>query len=471
MRVLHTFPEPQDPAPDRAGPEAACRLDSTAILRHARPGPRYTSYPPVTVWSTERGESVYLEALEALAQQPSGAIALYVHLPFCAERCAYCGCNATVTRRGTVVDRYLDRVETEAARVTEIVGRKLRVTQLHWGGGTPNFLDGEQTLRLHRILHHHFFVHPGGERGVEVDPRIADRTALHRYRDLGMNRVSLGVQDLDPRVQGAIGRIQPADLSRKVFGWAREAGFDSINVDLVYGLPYQTGATLDRTLDEVLSWGPDRLACFGYAHLPHLRANQRQVDARELPDEAGRLALFARAVRRLEEAGYLWVGLDHFARPDDPLARAAADGSLRRNFMGYAVNPPANLLALGVSAIGEVSGCYIQNDPHLGRYQKTLDAGRLPVARWHRLTPDDLVRRRAIHHLMCTLVLPHDLLPDSWRRQRDPWGGLRPFEAEGFVEIDGAQAKVTRPGRFLLRTLCRALDASEAGGAGFSPAT
>lgn len=439
-------------------------LDPRRILRHASPGPRYTSYPPVPAWSSAFGEREYREALDALAASPEDPVSVYVHLPFCVERCAYCGCNATVTRHGHVVDRYLDRVEDEIRTVTGLLGSRRRAIQVHWGGGTPNFLDPEQTVRLVRLLDDHFDLVPGAEWSVEVDPRIADASQMHRFAELGFQRVSLGVQDLDPRVQEAIGRIQPPEQTERVFRAARDAGFRSINLDLVYGLPYQTASTLERTMDTVLEWGPDRLACFGYAHLPHLRANQKRVDARELPGADGRLRLFALVVARLGERGYRWIGLDHFALPDDPLAVAAADGSLRRTFMGYVTDPAPHLLAFGSSAIGEVAGRYVQNDAHLGRYQKTLEGGGLPVVRGHRLTDEDLLRREAIHRVLCTLDLPRTLLPDAWKEAPDPWAPLRRFEEDGMLEIGPEGARVTDTGRFVLRSIGMTLDATATGG-------
>jgi oxygen-independent coproporphyrinogen III oxidase len=434
--------------------------DPRRILQHARPGPRYTSYPPVPAWSSGFGEDDYREALHLLAASPDDPVALYVHLPFCAERCAYCGCNATVTRHGHVVDRYLDRLEEEVRVVTAIVGTARRAVQVHWGGGTPNLLSPVQTVRLKRLLDDHFQVASGAEWSVEVDPRIADPSRMHLYGELGFNRVSLGVQDLDPRVQEAIGRIQPETLTRTVFDAARAAGFESINLDLVYGLPFQTSRTFGRTLETVAGWGPDRLACFGYAHLPHLRANQKRVDAREMPDAGERLSLFAQAVGVLADHGYAWIGLDHFARPSDPLAAAATDGSLHRNFMGYVVDPTPHLLAFGTSAIGEVAGRYVQNDAHLGRYERSVEKGVLPVVRGHRLSEDDRRRRDAINRILCTLRLPREVLPEEWRQAPDPWSPLRRFEADGMVEIDADEARVTWSGRFVLRTLCMTLDAT-----------
>ena len=441
------------------------------LLQHARPGPRYTSYPPVPAWTRPFGPGDYREALEEVARRREDSLAVYVHLPFCADRCAYCGCNATVTRHAHVVDRYLDRVEAEIGLVVGIMGRDRRVEQMHWGGGTPNLLDPNQTVRLHRILSDAFRFHRTAERSIEIDPRLGDGAQMHLYRELGFNRVSLGVQDLDPEVQQAIGRIQPGERTRRVFDDARTAGFESINLDLVYGLPRQTPETLARTLDTILEWGPDRIASFGYAHLPQLRPNQKQVDARWMPDSRARLGLFTDTVERLEQGGYRWIGLDHFALPGDSMSRAQAERALARNFMGYVTDPAPHLLAFGSSSIGEVSGCYVQNEPHLGRYQGTVDEGGLPVVRGHRLSREDLRRREAIHGLLCNLDLAEGSLPDAWRGGSDPWAPLRHFEEDGMVEIGEGRARVTRLGRFVLRSICMTLDESlpDAVGPRFSP--
>jgi len=464
-RPLPVLEAPSNARPASGAPDASApRIEGTAsldpVLKHARPGPRYTSYPPVPAWSADFGEAGYRSALADLAHRREDPVSIYVHLPFCAERCAYCGCNATVTRHEEVVDRYLDHLGAEIGLVRDELAGRRNVVQLHWGGGTPNFLTPQQTVRLHRIFSEAFHFDPRGEWGVEVDPRIAEPARMHLYRELGFDRVSLGVQDLDPRVQLAIGRIQPVERTAALFAEARRAGFLSVNIDLVYGLPFQTVATLSRTLDRILEWGPDRIAVFGYAHLPHILRNQKQVDARELPDAAQRLALFRLAVKRLEAAGYEWVGLDHFARPDDELARAARDGTLRRNFMGYVTDPAPHLLGFGSSAIGEVAGRYVQNEPHLGRYQRAVADGHLPIVRGHTLTGDDLLRREAIHGLLCTLRLKERALPPEWQSAPDPWLPFRPFEADGLVEILGGELRVSTEGRYLLRSLCMTLDAS-----------
>lgn len=428
------------------------------IDRYNKAGPRYTSYPTVPIWSPAFDELAYAAALADVAARPEEALSVYVHLPFCAERCAYCGCNATSTKHRHVVDSYLDRVERELALVVPRLGGRRSVVQLHWGGGTPNFLDDAQAARLMGLLQSAFAIDPAGEIALEIDPRIGSPEQVAMFRELGFNRVSFGVQDIDPQVQRAIGRIQPFEQTERLYAASRAYGFVSVNLDLVYGLPYQDAAVFGRTLDAIIGLRPDRLACFSYAHLPHALKNQKQVDATGLPTPYGKFQLFQLAVERLTAAGYDWIGMDHFALSADEMSVAARERRLHRNFMGYTLRPAPHQLGLGTSSIGDLGGCYVQNDAGLGRYQKALDAGHLPVVRGHRLSDDDRRRRAAITHLMCNLELPlaiteyDDALVASVTR-------LAARADEGLVEFDGERVLVTELGRYFIRNLCMELDA------------
>ena len=427
------------------------------LERYDRPGPRYTSYPPIPNWSDRFGEADYREALAELAGG-SDPVAVYVHLPFCVERCWYCGCNATVTPRQEVQRAYVDRLERELAMVGGALGGRRVARQIHWGGGTPNYLPSEQIDRLLELLGRHFEPASGAELSIEIDPRVSSPAQLEFLRQAGFQRISFGVQDLDPGVQAAMGRVQPEAILRELHAAGRGLDFHSINFDLVYGLPRQTADSFRRTLDAVIELSPDRIACFGYAHVPWARANQRRIDAGLLPGRQERFALFQLAVETLTAAGYHWIGLDHFARPADELSVALAEGRLRRNFMGYLPDPAPHLLAFGTSGIGDVAGRFVQNDPALGRYQRGIDAGRLPVVKGHRLSPDDQVRRRAIERLMCTLELPYALFPPP-ASAGDPLEPFRPFADEGFIALGRDRLRVTPLGRYFLRNLCMVLDA------------
>lgn len=432
--------------------------------RYNKPGPRYTSYPTVPVWSAGFGEEDYRQVLRDFVRMPAADLSLYVHLPFCAERCYYCGCNATVTKRDSVVDVYLDRVEREIAIVAEALGTRRRVVQLHWGGGTPNFLTEAQTRRLFGVLQRHFDLDLAGEISIEIDPRIGSRAQLEVLRELGFNRISLGVQDFDPQVQMAIGRIQPEEQTKALYGHCRELAFDSVNLDIVYGLPYQTETTFSRMLREIIALGPDRLACFSYAHVPWVKPNQKRVDTTGLPGPYEKFDLFQTAIETLTDAGYDWIGMDHFAKHDDELSVAVREKRLHRNFMGYTTQASPHMIAFGMSGIGDLAGHFVQNDAKLGSYQKTLDAGRLPVVRGHHLSQDDMLRRQAITHMMCNLELPFDLalgagspsVKDALGREIER---LRSFEEEGFVEFAPDRVRVTTLGRFFIRNLCMELDA------------
>lgn len=331
------------------------------LARYDVPGPRYTSYPTVPAWQAPFRAAEYREALRELTQLEQDPVSVYVHLPFCGYRCHYCACNVTVATGTNVVDRYLDQMERELDLVTAIVGHGRRVLQLHLGGGTPNFLTVGQFGRLGDMLERRFTFAPAAQRSVEADPRRVTREQLDALRALGFQRISYGVQDFDPVVQVAIGRIQPEAVVREAVALAREAGFEGINIDLIYGLPEQTAARFERTLEAALALAPDRAACYSYAHVPQARHNQRLIDAAALPSREYKFHLFRMTVDAFTSSGYEWIGMDHFARPTDDLALAARERRLHRDFMGYTTRATPHLLAFGMSAIEDVAGCLVQN--------------------------------------------------------------------------------------------------------------
>jgi oxygen-independent coproporphyrinogen-3 oxidase len=444
-------------------PETAT-ISPELLDRYDRPLPRYTSYPPIPSWTAEFGESGYREALADLAGSPGDPVALYLHLPFCVARCWYCGCNATVTRRDEVQEAYVGRLIREMGMIHDTLGARRRATGLHWGGGTPNFLGPSAAERLMGALHQRFRLAPGTAVGIEIDPRVASVEQLGRLRALGFDRLSIGIQDFDPGVQRAIGRIQSEAVVAELREAARCLGFGSTNFDLVYGLPAQTEASFARTLKRVVELAPERIACFGYAHVPWARPNQRRIDPAALPGRHLRFALFRLAVETLTGAGYRWIGLDHFARGDDELSLALDQGRLHRTFMGYVSEPAPHLLAFGTSGIGEVGGRFLQNDPHLGGYQWAIDAGSLPIVRGHVLSPEDRGRRAAIERILCTLELPYSLLA-ALDGADDPVGRFQPFADDGLVRFEADRLVVTAAGRFFLRNLAAALDAYADGAA------
>ena len=425
------------------------------VAKYSSPAPRYTSYPPVPAWTSKVGPAEYRKALEIAAPDPGEPLSLYLHLPFCPRRCLYCGCNVTITRRRSALDTYLDRLAQELDLIVGILGRGRRVVQLHLGGGTPNYLDDDELWRLRGTLDDRFILASDADTAIEADPRLSGAEQLSRLRAIGFRRISFGVQDLDPDVQRAIGRVQPAEQVRRAVDEARAAGFEGINVDLVYGLPEQTPERFRRTMAAIVALEPDRVACFGYAHVPAMRTHQRALERYRLPNPAERMTLNRIAIEELTGAGYLWIGLDHFARPGDALARAALDRRLHRNFNGYTTSPAAHLIAVGSSAIGEVGGWLLQNDSNLVGWHEAIAREDFATVRGHRMTEDDYRRAAAIRSLMCNLELPLHLAQGLGESLEQ----LLRFEEDGLVERRSTTVAVTSLGRYFLRTLCTAFDA------------
>ena len=396
-------PGPRSPtAPVRALPVFPPRLEASCaqLVEHAQPGPRYTSYPPATRFAPDFDAGAAAAELAALA---AGPIGLYGHIPFCAQLCWYCGCNVTATRDRSRGALYVDDLVRELGLVAATLGRRAAVSELALGGGSPNFLRAQDLARLTEALHAHFAFEADAELGVELDPRDTSDGQIDELGRLGFTRVSVGVQDFDPEVQEAIHRIQTIEQTRRVVERARARGFRSVNADLVYGLPGQSVARLERTLAAVIDFAPDRIAVFGYAHLPHLRPHQHLVERRlPVPGLPVRVELLRAVLDRLADAGYVRVGLDHFARPGDPLVAAMASGRLGRNFQGYVVERATALLGFGASAISDTGGAYWQNHVGLEEWTAAVRADRLPVARGVALTTDDRARRHVIMRLLCT---------------------------------------------------------------------
>ncbi|MBU0742149.1 oxygen-independent coproporphyrinogen III oxidase [bacterium] len=434
------------------------------LARHDVPGPRYTSYPTVPVWSRDFDESDYRDALRELAGRPQDELSIYLHLPFCAKHCHYCGCNAVMTREKNAVDAYLDRVEREIDAVVDIIGRGRRTVQIHWGGGTPNYLKPHQVERALGLLRDRFDVAPDAEVSLEIDPRIGSPEQARHLQSVGFNRISLGVQDFEPDVQKAIGRLQSRERTLRVYHGCREAGFEGVNVDLVYGLPGQTRDSFADTLREVVALAPDRAACFSYAHVPWVRPDQGKVDTTRMPEGYEKFELFRLAIDVFDRAGYDWIGIDHFAKRGDELAVARRERRLHRNFMGYTTRPAPQMLAFGMSGIGEVCGRFVQNDSGLESWSASIDAGRLPVVRGHVLTGDDRLRRLTILNLMCNNELPYALtVPEFGAPANELLAGslesIKPYADEGFVAFAEDRLLITDLGRHFVRNVCMELDA------------
>jgi oxygen-independent coproporphyrinogen-3 oxidase len=455
-----------DTGKDIMNPTDTDRIQVTRdlLVRYDRPGPRYTSYPTAPEWQDSFTAADYRGALADAATRPDEALSVYVHIPFCHERCIYCGCNVVVTEKEGVADRYLDYLDREMALAADALGGKRPVMQLHWGGGTPTYLDCTQIERLTSIIRSHFTIGPGAEMALEIDPRVTTREQIFKLRELGFNRVSMGVQDLNPEVQRAITRFQTEDETRDVYAWCREAGFGGINFDLVYGLPFQRPESWSNTVRAICEMRPDRLAVYSYAHVPWIRPHQKWIPHEALPLGPEKYELFATARHMLLEAGYEAIGMDHFALPEDELAVALSERRLHRNFMGYSVVPAAEMISFGTSAIGEIGGCYAQNQVKLSKYYEALDAGEFPTARGFALTRDDEIRRWLIRRLMCDFHLDTGELERRFGIAYDEYfaaeeEALAEFRAEGFVARNGSGIEVRPLGRVFIRNVAMVFDA------------
>lgn len=442
----------------------ALEIDLELIRRFDGRGPRYTSYPTADRFV----EAFDAEAYQSwLARRNIGGItrplALYLHLPFCSTLCFYCGCNKIVTRNRSKGEVYLKYLNEEIALQTSLLGGDTKVRQMHWGGGTPNFFSIEQVSALMRGLRDHFEFDPAGEYSIEIDPRSANAEYVAVLAAQGFNRMSVGVQDFDPEVQRAVHRIQSEAETLEVIDAARAHGFTGINVDLIYGLPKQTLVSFERTLERVIKAAPDRIAVYNYAHIPSLFKSQRRIHEVDLPSPDTRLKLLTLAIRRLTGAGYQYIGMDHFAKNNDGLAVAQRQGRLHRNFQGYSTHADCDLLALGVSAIGNIGPTYSQNHRTLDEYYGALDRGELAVMRGLELSADDLLRRAVIGGLMCNFALIKQSLAIGYLIDFDKYfaaelAELREFEQLGMLELDDYEIRVTPKGRLLVRNICMVFD-------------
>jgi oxygen-independent coproporphyrinogen-3 oxidase len=441
-------------------------FDPDLLRRYDRPGPRYTSYPTAPQFGTDFGEAELRRAIQDSNGDPiPRRLSLYVHVPFCLSPCFYCGCNRVITRDRSRGDAYLARLVREIGLVAPLFDRDREVVQLHFGGGTPNFLSATQLRCTVDVLRRHvrFSDAPDRDISIELDPRTVLPQDIAELAQAGFNRASLGVQDFDPAVQAAVNRVQGVEQTRAVVDACREHGFRSVNIDLIYGLPNQTVQGFRRTLATVIAMRPDRLAVYSYAHLPDMFKAQRQLDASLLPDAETKLALLQLAIETLTAAGYEYIGMDHFALPDDELAQAQARGGLHRNFMGYTTHADSDLIGLGVSAISHIGTSFSQNPRDLPAWQSALDEGRLPVFRGMVLSDDDQLRADLIQRLMCQGEIPVSALErrygiDFREYFADALVQLAPLADDGLVQIGEARIEVTARGRLLLRNIAMCFD-------------
>ena len=440
------------------------RFDEDLVRRYDRSGPRYTSYPTAVQFSDRFGVNEYRAVAVASNQDPiPKPLSLYVHIPFCESLCYYCACNKIITKHHDRAASYLRYLAREVDLYTSQLGLGQPVTQLHLGGGTPTFLSDAELRELMAMLRRSFDMVPGGEYSIEIDPRTVDADRLKVLAELGFNRISFGVQDFDPDVQKAVHRVQPFEQVSALMADARAIGFESINIDLIYGLPRQTPESFDRTLAQVQQLRPDRIALYAYAHLPERFKPQRRIPQADLPGGASKVSMLSRSLAAFISAGYVYIGMDHFALPNDSLAVAKRQGRLHRNFQGYSTQPDCDLIGLGVSAIGRIGATYSQNAKTMEEYCDHLDQGRLPVVRGLALTRDDLVRRAVIMALMCQGQLVFESIEQAWLLDFRSYFArefeqLQELAEQGLIVMDDAGIQVTAQGWFFVRAVAMVFD-------------
>jgi oxygen-independent coproporphyrinogen-3 oxidase len=445
----------------------AVSFDADCMRRYDREGPRYTSYPTAQQFADGLAPNAYERAAATSRGAREGhPLSVYVHIPFCSSPCFYCGCNKIITHKLARMDAYVGHLLSEISLRSRLFDRNRVVDQLHFGGGTPTYLPVKFLVEIIERLGRAFQLTDARDRdySIEIDPRSVDPAGLRLLASIGFNRISLGVQDFDEQVQRAVNRVQPKALVAEVYEAARSLGFRSINFDLIYGLPLQTVSSFAATLDSVVAMRPDRLAVYGYAHMPRLFKAQRQIRSAELPNAAERLLLLQLAVRTLSEAGYEYIGMDHFALPGDSLAQAKHDGTLHRSFQGYTTHANRDLVSFGVSAIGHVGDLYVQNHKLLAAYQGALSSGVLPSSRGRSMSRDDHIRKQVINAIMCQGIVDiaaieaHNAINFSEYFAAES-ERLLVLQADGLVELTRGYIALTAVGRLLMRTVAMAFDA------------
>lgn len=439
-------------------------FDLELINRYDKSGPRYTSYPTAVQFHEGFGEDDYRRiARGSNAGKPP--LSLYFHLPFCDTVCFYCACNKIATKDRSKAQPYLDRVYKEMAMQAALFDSGRVVDQLHWGGGTPTFISHEQMRELMQQTRKHFKLRDDdtGEYSIEIDPREVTGETIKLLRELGFNRMSLGVQDFDEKVQKAVNRLQTEAETLAALQNARDEGFKSVSIDLIYGLPFQSAASFSKTLDRILAVDPDRLSVFNYAHLPTMFPPQRRINEADLPEAGEKLEILQMTNERLEQAGYVYIGMDHFAKPDDELAVAQREGQLYRNFQGYSTHADCDLIGLGVTSIGKVGDSYSQNMRTMDEYCEAIDAGRLPIYRGVELDQDDLLRRGVITELMCNFFINKQSINDKYSIDFDGYfereqSDFAQLAQDGLISVEGDEIQVQPAGRFLIRNVCMVFD-------------
>ncbi|MCP3914836.1 MAG: oxygen-independent coproporphyrinogen III oxidase [bacterium] len=432
------------------------------LTRYATNAPRYTSYPTAIDWDRDFDASIYGDRLERAGTR-NDPLSVYFHLPFCQELCLFCGCNVVITRKEERIEAYLQRLMREIEFVAARGLGQRPVRQYHWGGGTPTHLSLDQIERLQTAFLTAFQLAPDAEVAIEVDPRVTTVEQIELLARVGFNRVSMGVQDFDPVVQKHIKRVQSEEETRAIVDAARENGMESVNIDLMYGLPHQSAAAFARTIETVLDMRPERVALFHYAHVPWMKKHQTAMDEDAIPEAGAKIGIFLDALEAFQSAGYRHIGLDHFALPDDELSVAASKGELQRNFMGYTTRRGTDMVSLGSSAIGEVDGCFFQNDPNERQYNERIDEHGFASIRGHEMSVDDRLRRDVILSLMCNGLIDKRAIGGTYGLDFDATfagelGELAPMVADGLVELDADVVRLTAMGQLFMRNVALPFD-------------
>lgn len=441
-------------------------FDPSLLQKYDRPVPRYTSYPPATEMTPDF-DPIDFNAAIAIGNYKNTPLSLYCHIPFCETACYFCGCNTIITKRKALAEPYLDYLTRHIEKVAALVDKRREVHQLHWGGGTPNYLSLTQVQRLWDVLHQHFTFDTKAEVSIEVNPRYLDRDYVLGLREIGFNRISFGIQDFNPTVQEAINRIQPETMLFDGMAWMREANFDSINVDLIYGLPFQTLDSFRETVRKTLQLNPDRIAVFNFAYVPWIKPIQKKIPQAALPLAAEKLDILRITIEELTGNGYVFIGMDHFAKPNDELAIAQRQGELHRNFQGYTTQPESDLLGFGMTSISMLQDVYVQNHKRIQDFYRAVDANTLPIESGVKLSQEDLTRRAIIMELMCQFRLSKDAIQEKYNLHFDgdfddyfatEHAGLEALAMDGLLTLTPNHVEVTPIGRLLIRNIAAVFD-------------
>jgi oxygen-independent coproporphyrinogen-3 oxidase len=438
------------------------QFNSALLQKYGQPIPRYTSYPPATELKAEFRPLNYQEAIASLNRRAS-PLSLYVHIPFCQSACYFCGCNVIVSNNKNIAASYLKYLIKEIEQTATQLDSSKPVVQMHWGGGTPNYLSIEQVELLWKVIRQNFNLLPNAEVSIEINPRYVDRNYIQTLREIGFNRISFGIQDFNLQVQVAVNRIQPEELLFDGMSWIREAQFESVNVDLIYGLPYQTLQTFETTIQKTVDLNPDRIAVFNFAYVPWLKLVQKNISESALPTPSEKLDILQMTIANLTRGGYCYIGMDHFAKPDDELAIAQHNGTLKRNFQGYTTQPEAELLGFGLSSISMLHDAYFQNYKRLKNYYQSIDAQRPPIEKSVYLHQDDIIRREIIMQLMCHFALSKHTVETMYHLHFDDYfaaelADLKTLESDGLVRLASNRIEVTPIGRLLIRNIASVFD-------------